>query len=66
VNSSELISPFSTHLLKHLKIYIDESGDLGFSPKSSQFYILAALILEQDDAEIRRCFKQTRQRKLKK
>lgn len=49
-----------------MKIYIDESGDLGFSERSSPYYVLAALIVEEDDTEIRRCFKRARQRKLKK
>jgi len=29
-----------------MHVYIDESGDLGFSPKSTQFFVVAYLILE--------------------
>jgi hypothetical protein len=47
-----------------VKIYIDESGDLGFSERSSPYYVLAALIVEEGGLEIRRCFKRARERKL--
>ncbi|HZD43228.1 MAG TPA: DUF3800 domain-containing protein, partial [Methanomicrobiales archaeon] len=46
-------------------IYLDESGDLGFSPRASQFFVLAALV-QPDPVEIQRCFKRVRSQKLKK
>lgn len=48
-----------------MKIFIDESGDLGFTKKSSQYFVLAALII-QDTLAIRRCFAKIRRNKLKK
>jgi len=48
-----------------VKIYVDESGDLGFGPRASHYFVLAALIV-RDEQTIRRCFKKIRQRKLKK
>ena len=48
-----------------MKIFIDESGDLGFTEKSSKFFVVAALIV-YDHLPIHRCFKKIRQNKLKK
>jgi len=48
-----------------VKIYIDESGDLGFSRQSSQYFVIAALI-PHDELKIRRCFKKIRQSAMKK
>jgi len=48
-----------------VKIFIDESGDLGFTEKSSKFFVVAALIVH-DHLPIHRCFKKIRQNKLKK
>ncbi|MDO8840809.1 MAG: DUF3800 domain-containing protein [Methanocalculus sp.] len=48
-----------------MEIYIDESGDLGFGPQASAYFILAAIII-RDDQKMRRCFKKIRQNKLKK
>ncbi|MEI7648428.1 MAG: DUF3800 domain-containing protein [Methanomicrobiales archaeon] len=48
-----------------VKIYIDESGDLGFSERSSPFFVIAALIVH-DPLAIRRCFAKVRRNKLKK
>lgn len=48
-----------------MKIYVDESGDLGFGQKASRYFVLAALVV-WDEQTIRRCFKKIRQRKLKK
>ena len=48
-----------------MKIFIDESGDLGFTEKSSEFFVVAALIVH-DHLPIHRCFKKIRQNKLKK
>jgi hypothetical protein len=46
-------------------IYLDESGDLGFGPRSSKYFILAAIIT-RDAEQVRRCIKRVRQRKLPK
>jgi len=48
-----------------VRIYIDESGDLGFSPKSSEYFIIAAIIV-YDSLAIHRCFAKIRRNKLKK
>lgn len=48
-----------------MKIYIDESGDLGFSKQASEYFIIAALIV-YDPLAIRRCFARIRKNKLKK
>ena len=48
-----------------MKIFIDESGDLGFTTKSSEFFVVAALIV-YNPLPIHRCFKKIRQNKLKK
>lgn len=48
-----------------MKIYIDESGDIGFSERSSQYFVLAALIVRNPLA-IRRCFAKLRRNKLHK
>lgn len=48
-----------------MKIYVDESGDLGFGPRASRYFVLAALVV-RDEQKIRRCFKKIRQRNLKK
>jgi len=49
----------------HVKIYIDESGDLGFTERSSPYFVIAALIVH-DPLDIRRCFAKVRRNKLKK
>lgn len=48
-----------------MDIYIDESGDIGFGPKSSPFFVIAALIIHQP-LQIQRCFKKIRKNRLKK
>lgn len=48
-----------------MKIYIDESGDLGFTERSSPYFVIAALIVH-DPLAIRRCFAKVRRNKLKK
>ena len=48
-----------------MKIYIDESGDLGFTKRSSTYFIIAALIVH-DSLTIQRCFAKVRRNKLKK
>jgi hypothetical protein len=42
-----------------LKIYIEESGDLGFSSKSTGFFVIGAIITP-DDICFGRCFKKIR------
>jgi len=46
-------------------IYLDESGDLGFGPRSSKYFIMAAIITRDPEA-VRKCIKKIRQQKLKK
>ena len=48
-----------------MKIYIDESGDLGFTEKASPYFVIAALIVHEPLA-IRRCFAKIRRNKLRK
>jgi hypothetical protein len=48
-----------------VKIYIDESGDLGFTEKASPYFVIAALIVHEPLA-IRRCFAKIRRNKLRK
>jgi hypothetical protein len=46
-------------------IYLDESGDLGFGPRSSKYFVLAAIII-RDAEPVSRCIKRIRQQKLPK
>jgi uncharacterized protein DUF3800 len=46
-------------------IYIDESGDLGFTQQSSEYFVMAALV-PCNTLPIQRCFKKIRQQKMKK
>ncbi|OPX78359.1 MAG: hypothetical protein A4E45_01369 [Methanosaeta sp. PtaB.Bin039] len=46
-------------------IYLDESGDLGFGPRSSKYFVLAAIIA-REPGNVQRCVKRVRQQKLKK
>ena len=46
-------------------IYIDESGDLGFSKKSSKYFILSAFVLESPKT-IKKIIKNMRRNKFKK
>lgn len=48
-----------------IEIYIDESGDLGFGSKSSDYFIIAAIVA-RDTLPIRRCIKNIRLTKLSK
>jgi hypothetical protein len=48
-----------------VKIFIDESGDLGFTERASSYFIIAALIVH-DPLAIRRCFAKIRRNKLRK
>lgn len=49
-------------------IYIDESGDLGFSEKGSKDFIISAVVINDEEThkKFRRIPKKIRQRKLKK
>jgi hypothetical protein len=46
-------------------IYLDESGDLGFGPRASKYFILAAIITRDQD-QVQKCIKKVRQQKLPK
>lgn len=46
-------------------IYLDESGELGFGPKASKYFVMAALI-PRDPVKIKTCIKRVRQQKLPK
>lgn len=48
-----------------IHIYIDESGDLGFSSKSSKYFIIAALITE-DTLKVSKCITKIRKERLRK
>jgi len=48
-----------------MHIFLDESGDLGFSEKSQQYFVIAILITK-DKKPIENCIKRIRQRKLPK
>ena len=49
-------------------IYIDESGDLGFSKKGSKYFVISATVINDEEThkQFRRIPKRIRQRKLKK
>jgi hypothetical protein len=46
-------------------IYLDESGDLGFGPRASKYFVLVAVIA-RDPAQVGRCIKRIRGQKLPK
>jgi len=48
-----------------MHIFLDESGDLGFSEKSQPYFVIAILITK-DKKPIENCIKRVRQRKLPK
>lgn len=48
-----------------MKIYIDESGDLGFTDRASPYFVIAAVIV-CDALAIHRCFAKIRRNKLRK
>ncbi len=48
-----------------MKIYIDESGDLGFGSRMTKYFVIAGLIV-RDDLPIRRCFAKIRKNTIKK
>lgn len=48
-----------------MELYIDESGDLGFSQRSSDYFILAAIVA-RDTLSIQRCVKNVRRGHLPK
>ncbi len=49
--------------MNSIHIYLDESGDLGFSPKSSKFFVVAA-ILSKDRLRIEKCITKVRKERL--
>jgi len=49
----------------NMYIFLDESGDLGFTEKSQQYFVIAILIT-RDKKPIENCIKRIRQRKLPK
>lgn len=51
--------------MNQVHIYLDESGDLGFNPNSSN-HIVIALLITNSPFMIERCIKKIRKRKLKK
>ena len=51
--------------MNQVHIYLDESGDLGFNPNSSN-HIVIALLITNTPFMIERCIKKIRKRKLKK
>ena len=48
-----------------MHIYLDESGNLGYSDKSSKYFLIA-LLVTKNHKSIDNCIKRIRQRKLKK
>ncbi len=48
-----------------IHIYLDESGDLGFSSKSSKYFVIAALITK-DRLQIEKCITKVRKERLPK
>lgn len=48
-----------------IHFYIDESGDLGFSSKSSKYFVIAAL-LTKDTVKVKKCITKIRKERLKK
>ncbi len=48
-----------------MKIYLDESGDLGFGSRASKYFVLAALLV-RDPPQIKKCFTKVRRQKLPK
>lgn len=48
-----------------MKIYIDESGDLGFGSRMTKYFVVAGLIV-RDDLPVRRCFAKIRKNTVKK
>ena len=48
-----------------MQAYLDESGDLGFTGKSTKFFVITLLVVN-DEKGVHRCIKNIRTRKLKK
>ncbi|ATZ61658.2 MAG: DUF3800 domain-containing protein [Methanosarcinales archaeon Met12] len=48
-----------------MKIYLDESGDLGFGSRASKYFVLAALLV-RSPPQIKKCFTKVRRQKLPK
>ena len=48
-----------------MDLYIDESGDLGVTPRSSGYFVIAAAVI-RDPVHVRKCFAKIRKHKLKR
>lgn len=48
-----------------MRIFLDESGDLGFTQKSSKYFVIG-LLIAKNEKEIENCVKRTRKAKLKR
>ena len=48
-----------------MRIFLDESGDLGFTQKSSKYFVIG-LLIAKNEKEVENCVKRTRTAKLKK
>jgi len=48
-----------------VKIYLDESGELGFSDKSSKYFVIVLVVCD-DEKSLKRTIKNIRNKKLKK
>jgi hypothetical protein len=59
--------PFKPEKFPHIRVdvYIDESGDIGFSERSSPFFVIIALIVHEPH-QVERCFSKIRKNRLKK
>ncbi|MFE5857212.1 DUF3800 domain-containing protein [Streptomyces sp. NPDC056500] len=54
MNASRLLDSPAMGRLPKLLVYVDETGDRGFSPKSSPFFAMTALMVPQeDDTDVR-------------
>ncbi|MDY1592129.1 MAG: DUF3800 domain-containing protein, partial [Methanofastidiosum sp.] len=48
-----------------MKIYLDESGELGFSDRSSKYFVIVLVVCD-DEKSLKRLIKKIRGKKLKK
>ncbi|MBI2542985.1 MAG: DUF3800 domain-containing protein [Candidatus Aenigmarchaeota archaeon] len=48
-----------------MRIFLDESGDLGFTQKSSKYFVIG-LLIAKNEKQIENCVKRTRNTKLKR
>jgi hypothetical protein len=57
---------YSSNLFPYrVNIYIDESGDIGSGSRSSDYFVIAAMVV-RDPLCVKRCFSRIRRSKLKK